>query len=132
MTPSPSPTVSPTTTPTASPTTAPKVVPPAPPPAPVLEVVDWVFCHLAGCPYGYEDLYAGYPIAIGFRLNVSTSLPVSVEVNFDGEYQYTSNFSPSATGMYFDILPWANYSGELTLDIYVGGEYLDTLWAEVY
>ncbi|MEO8538835.1 MAG: hypothetical protein ABI577_03775, partial [bacterium] len=96
-----------------------------------LEVVDWAFCHQVGCPYGDQDLYAGYGIAIAFQLNQATSQAVSVEVWFDGEYEYTSNFSPSANGAYFDVLPFANHSGELELDIYAGGVFVDSLWADV-
>ena len=122
--------VVPTNTP--APTMAPtKPAPPQPAPAPALEVVDWAFCHLANCPYGDAVLYAGYPIAIGFAFNQAISASVSVEIWFDGEYQYTSNFSASGNGTYFDLLPHANYSGEIELAIYVGGEYLDSLYAFV-
>lgn len=127
-------TVTPTATRTSTPPPpAPKTVTPAPakPVAPIT-VVGWVFCQQAGCPAGQEELYSGAPIGVGFALSSPTSLPVSVEVWFDGVYYYTSNFTPSANGMYFDLLPFTYHGGDLALDIYVGGEYLDTIWAEVY
>ncbi len=133
----PSVTVTATTTPppTATPAkpspTKPAPTAPPPPPAPAIEVVDWAFCHQVGCPYGAQYLYAGYPIAIAFQLNQPTSQPVSVEVWFDGQYQYTSNFSASNNGAYYDLLPYANYAGELELEIYVGGAWLDSLYADV-
>ncbi len=130
----PSVTATATSTPPPTVTVAPtKPAPttPPPPPAPSLEVVDWAFCHQPGCPYGDQYLYAGYPIAIAFQLNQPTSQGVSVEVWFDGEYQYTSNFTASSNGAYYDLLPYANYAGELELDIYVGGSYLDSLYADV-
>ncbi|MGE3075012.1 MAG: serine/threonine-protein kinase [Dehalococcoidia bacterium] len=122
-----------TSTPSATPTQAPPTTTPPPPapPAPVLQVTDWVFCHQVGCPYGDEYLEAGYPIAIGFQFNQLTNQPVSVEIWFDGEYQYTSNFTASSNGLYYDVLPYANYAGELELDIYVGGSYLTSLYADV-
>lgn len=131
-TPSVTVTVTSTPSPTVQPTKPAPATPPPPPPAPALEVVDWAFCHQVGCPYGDQDLYAGHAIAIAFQLNQVTSQAVAVEVWFDGEYQYTSNFSASANGSYYDVLPYANYSGELALDIYVGGYYLDTLYADIY
>lgn len=120
-----------TPSPTATPSKPSPNAPPPPPPAPALEVVDWAFCHQAGCPFGDQYLYAGYPIAVAFQLNQAIGQQVSVEVWFDGAYQYTSNFSASSNGAYYDILPYANYAGELTLDIYVGGQYLDSLYADV-
>lgn len=110
-----------------TPTTAP-TKPPAPPvtepPAPALALADWAFCHTAGCPDGDEELYAGYAIAVVFRLNLPTQAQVSAEVWFDGVFQYTSNFSASSNGYYFDVLPWANYSGGLELAIYAGDTYV--------
>jgi len=133
-------TVTPLATPTApatpsvspTPTLAPPTVTPPPAPAPALYLYDYVFCHEAGCPYGDEELVTGWAIAVGFELSALTSLPVAAEIWFNGQYYYTSPFTPSSNGAYFDVLPFAYEAGELELRIYAGEYYLGSAWADVY
>ena len=108
-------------TPTVTPAQKPPTPPPTrtTPPAPSYSLTDYAFCHPSSCPN--PNLYTGYPIGIGFQLSQSTSQPVAAEIWFQGAYQYTSPFSPSSNGSYYDVLPFANSAGSLEVRVFVAG-----------
>ncbi len=134
-TPTPTAPAQPTATP-PPPTTAaipPTAIPPTTAPAPAVPaLVDYVLCHTsAACPYGNETLLAGYAMYVIFELSPVTNAYVEMEVFFDGAFEYTSPFTASSTGVYFDTIPYAEVAGFLSLDIYADGEYVGTMYGDV-
>ncbi len=129
-TPTPTATTPPPTATPAPKKTAPAVPTPTVPPAPALAVVDYAFCH-PGCPYGAGVLGVGYAIAVGFELNQLTYQQISADVYFNGVFYYTTYFSPSTNGEYYELLPHANEPGRLDLRINAGGTHIGTISANV-